>query len=90
MSKLFVLMFVWGPALTGYGLGWLVHHTDERIDATVVALVGVVLTWFTYRRGLQKRRAAAPRLRDYYTIGMASGAGIGLAIFVMLAAQGIG
>ncbi|MCA9576774.1 MAG: hypothetical protein R3B40_09980 [Polyangiales bacterium] len=90
MAKLFFLMFVWGPAMLGFSLGWLVVHPDDWTGPAVVGPLGAIITLATYRAGLTRYRTASDRLRPYYVIGMTAGALMGVALFVMLAGGFIG
>lgn len=90
MSKLFFLVFAWGPAMLGFSLGWLIHHPADWTGPAVIGPLGAVLTFATYRWGFQKLKTVGPELRDYVLIGMISSALVGGAIFVMLGLRMIG
>jgi len=90
MAKLFTLMFVWGPALLGFALGWLIPHPDDWTGPAVVAPLGALITLLTYWTGVTRYRQADDRLKPYYVIGMSAGALIGVVIFLMLAFGVIG
>ena len=90
MAKLFSLMFVWGPAMVGLSLGWLIPHPDDWTGPAVLGPVGVVVTALTYRVGLVRYRTADARVRPYCVIGMSAGALTGVALFLMLALGFIG
>ena len=82
--KLFVLLFVWGPAMIGFSLGWLVRHPDDWTGPAVIAPLGVGLTLFTYRQGLRRRATLAGEHRLLLTGAMVASALIGVLIFGML------
>lgn len=84
MGRLFTLMFVWGPAMLGFALGWLVVHPHDWTGPAVIAPLGALVTLLTYRWGLARYRASNGHLRQYYVVGMAAGAGVGVMLFVML------
>lgn len=90
MVKLYVLMFVWGPALLGFALGWLVRHPDDWSGPAVVAPVGLVLTVITYRWGLRRRATLPSDLQPVHLAAMIASAGVGVVLFAMLALGIIG
>jgi len=85
MAKLFFLMFVWGPAMVGFSLGWLIPHPDDWTGPAVLGPVGVLITGLTYRVGLARYHTADVHMRPYYVIGMSAGALTGVAVFLLLA-----
>lgn len=85
MAKLFLLAFVWGPALLGFSLGWLIPHPEDWTGPAVVAPLGVIITIFTYRWGIRRARSGDRQLRIYFAAGMIASALVGVMIFLMLA-----
>lgn len=85
MAKLFLLAFVWGPAMLGFSLGWLIPHPEDWTGPAVVAPVGIVITLLTYRWGIRRTRTMDSHLRIYFSAGMIAGALVGVMIFLMLA-----
>ena len=83
--KLFVLLFVWGPALTGFSLGWLVRHPADWTGPAVMAPLGAVLTAFTFRWGLRRRQTLPDDARLLFTGAMIASALIGIMLFAMQA-----
>ena len=88
--KLFVLLFVWGPAMSGFALGWLVRHPDDWTGPAVIAPIGVALTVLTYRQGLRRRATLVGEHRLLVTGAMVASALIGVCIFAMLVLGMIG
>lgn len=88
--KLFVLLFVWGPALLGYALGWLVHHPSDWSGPAAISLVGALLTFVSYRSGLRRLATLSSELRPVVIGAMIASALIGVMIFGMLALRIIG
>jgi hypothetical protein len=88
--KLFVLLFVWGPALLGYALGWLVHHPSDWSGPAFIALLGALLTFVSYRSGLRRLGTLSRELRPVVIGAMIASAVIGVMIFGMLALRVIG
>jgi hypothetical protein len=88
--KLFTLLFVWGPALVGYALGWLVHHPTERSGPIAVATVGALLTFVSYRSGLRRLATLSREVRPVFIGAMIASALVGVMIFGMLALRIIG
>ena len=88
--KLFVLLFVWGPAMSGFSLGWLARHPDDWTGPAVIGPLGVALTLFTYRQGLRRRATLAGEARLLVTGAMVASALIGVGIFAMLVLGMIG
>ncbi|MBK6575385.1 MAG: hypothetical protein IPG17_04095 [Sandaracinaceae bacterium] len=85
MGRLFTLMFVWGPAMLGFALGWLVAHPHDWTGPAVVAPLGALVTLLSYRAGLARYRRAHADLQPYYVVGMSAGALTGVMVFIMLA-----
>lgn len=85
MTKLFFLMFVWGPAMLGFALGWLIPHPDDWTGPAVIAPLGALVTLVTYRAGIVRYRSVPEHLQLYYKAGMIAGALTGVVIFLMLA-----
>ena len=87
--RVLFLVFVWGPAMLGYSLGWLVHHPHDWTGPAVMAPLGALLTALTYRWGLRRLRNGADDegFRDAFRAGMVSAAAVGIALFVMLAGR---
>ena len=55
MAKILFLVFVWGPALLGFSLGWLVAHPEDWTGPAVLiplsaAFSGATLWWGWRRR----------------------------------------
>lgn len=88
--KLFVLLFVWGPALLGFALGWLVHHPSDWSGPAVVAPLGALLTFVSYRSGLRRLATLSTELRPVVLGAMIASALVGVMIFGMLAFRVIG
>jgi hypothetical protein len=82
--KIFVLMFVWGPAIVGFSLGWLVHHPTDWTGPAVMAPLGALLTFVTYRWGTRRLSTASADLRPLFLGGMVAGALVGVVVFGML------
>lgn len=90
MGKAFTLLFVWGPAMVGFALGWLIPHPDDWTGPAVIAPLGLVLTGATYRWGFAKYRSVPDQIRPHYIAGMITGGLVGVMIFAMLALRIIG
>ncbi|MCB9598195.1 MAG: hypothetical protein H6719_36110 [Sandaracinaceae bacterium] len=90
MAKLFFLMFVWGPAMLGFSLGWLVHHPTDWPGPAVIGPLGALVTAVTYSVGWRRLRVASDSTRQLLVIGMSAGALMGPTLFVMLALRLIG
>ena len=84
MAKLFLLLFVWGPAMIGFSLGWVVVHPDDWTGPAVVFPLGVLVTALSYRSGLRRYPTASEEVKPYFVIGMTSGALVGVCLFGML------
>ena len=84
MLKLFALVFVWGPALLGFALGWLVRHPDDWTGPAVVAPVGLAITVLTYRWGVRRRPTLPSDLQPLWLAAMIASAAIGVLVFGML------
>ena len=84
MAKATFLIFVWGPAMLGFSLGWLVHHPGDWTGPVVIAPLSGIVTFVSFRWGLKKREKLAETPRLYLEAGMASGALMGVVIFAML------
>ena len=85
-----MLLFVWGPALLGFALGWLLRHPDDWTGPAVVAPVGLAITVLTYRWGLRRRPTLPSDLQTVYLAAMIASAAVGVVVFVMLALGIIG
>jgi len=88
--RLFVLLFVWGPAMVGFALGWLVHHPTDWSGPAVIGPLGALLTFVSYRAGLRRLSTLSSELRPVVIGAMVASGLIGLMIFVMLALRMIG
>lgn len=88
--KIAVLIFVWGPALVGFSLGWLLHHPTDWSGPAVMAPLGALLSFVTYRWGIRRLPTLAPETRSLFLGGMIAGALIGVLVFGMLALRIIG
>jgi hypothetical protein len=84
MAKLFLLMFVWGPTMVGFSLGWLVVHPEDWTGPTVMGPVGALISFFTYRAGLRRLPTTPEPLRPSLIAGMTAGAVVGVGVFGML------
>jgi hypothetical protein len=87
MTKITFLLFVWGPAMVGYALGWLVRHPHDWTGPAVVGPVGLLLGLFTYRWGLKRRKDLRGDEAQVFTAGMIAGASMGVVIFGLLASD---
>lgn len=85
MAKLFVLIFVWGPAFLGFSLGWLVAHPDDWSGPAVIAPVAGVITAITYRWGVRRQRSLSPEVRPLFVAAMVASALVGVVLFVVFA-----
>jgi hypothetical protein len=90
MVKISLLLFVWGPAMLGFALGWLIHHPRDWTGPAVVAPLGLLITAATYRWGLRQLTTARVELRPYFKVGMTAAAVVGVILFGMLALDIIG
>jgi hypothetical protein len=89
--RVLFLVFVWGPALLGYSLGWLARHPHDWTGPAAIAPVGAVLTALTYRWGVRRFRGSDDvGFRDAFRAAMVAAASVGVAIFVMLVGGVIG
>jgi hypothetical protein len=88
--KIVVLMFVWGPAMLGYALGWLVHHPTDWTGPAVLAPIAAAITALTYRWGVRRLPTLSSDMKPIYLAGMIASALLGVVIFAMLALRVIG
>ena len=88
--KILFLVFVWGPALLGFSLGWLLRHPSDWTGPTVMAPIGALLSFFSYRWGMRRMPHISAGLRPLFVGGMIAGALLGVVIFCMLALGIIG
>ena len=84
MAKIFLLMFVWGPALVGFALGWLIRHPRDWSGPAVVAPLGLLVTALTYRWGLRRLPNVPGELKPVFVAAMIGSALVGVVIFAML------
>ena len=73
MVKLVFLIFVWGPVLMGFSLGWLVRHPEDWSGPFVIGPIGAVVTWLSYRWGLRKVKELTGDVRLVFLGGMIAG-----------------
>ena len=85
MTKLYFLLFVWGPALLGFSLGWLVRHPSDWTGPAVMGPVGAVLSVATFRWGIKRQRTLTDQTRTLFLGGMIAAALVGVVVFGMLA-----
>ena len=85
MVKRYFFIFVWGPALLGFSLGWLVAHPEDWTGPATMVPVGVALTWLTYRWGWRKREALGSERSVELLAAMYGSPWVGVALFVMVA-----
>ena len=90
MAKVYFLVFVWGPALVGFSLGWLVRHPRDWTGPAVIAPIGALLTALTYRWGLRRVRTLADAQRPFFLAGMIAGGLLGVVLFAMVVSGIIG
>jgi hypothetical protein len=84
MTKIFFLLFVWGPAMVGFSLGWVIRHPHDWTGPAVVGPLGAVLSLVTYRWGLRRLPTLSEQLRPYFISAMIAGGLLGLVICGML------
>jgi hypothetical protein len=84
MVKLFLLLFVWGPALVGFSIGWVIRHPNDWSGPAVIGPLGALLSFFTYRWGLRRVRTISADLKPHFIAGMIVGAGTGVMVLGML------
>jgi hypothetical protein len=84
MTKIFFLLFVWGPAMVGFSLGWVVRHPSDWTGPAVVGPLGAALSLVTYRWALRRLPTLSKQLRPYFISAMIAGALLGLVICGML------
>ena len=90
MAKVFFLMFVWGPAMVGFSLGWWIRHPADWTGPAVLGPVGAVITAVTYRWGVRRLPRVPEEERPFFLAGMIAGAALGLVICLMLVLGVIG
>lgn len=83
--KLFVLVFVWGPAFLGFSLGWLVAHPDDWSGPAIIGPVASVVTVLTYRWGIRRQRTLDAEVRPLFVVAMVASALVGVVLFVLFA-----
>jgi hypothetical protein len=85
MVKVYFLIFVWGPALLGISLGWLVAHPDDWTGPAVMIPVGAVVTWLTYRWGRRKGKALGLDQDVEFLAALYASPLLGVVLFVLFA-----
>ncbi len=83
--KIVFLIFVWGPALLGFSLGWLLRHPTDWSGPALLAPIGALLTFLTYSWGMRRLPTTSPNMRPLFVGGMIAGALLGVVLFGMLA-----
>jgi hypothetical protein len=83
--KIVSLIFVWGPALLGFSLGWRLRYPTDWTGPAVMAPIGALLTCFTFRWGVRRMPSTSASMRPLFAGGMIAGALLGVVIFGMLA-----
>jgi hypothetical protein len=84
MAKIFLLLFVWGPALVGFSLGWVIRHPNDWTGPAVMGPLGGLLSFFTYRWGWRRLRTISADLKPYFIAAMIAGAVTGAMVLGML------
>ena len=88
--KILFLVSVWGPALLGFSLGWLIRHPADWSGPAVMAPIGVLLTVLTYRWGMRRLPYTSASARPFFVGAMIAGMLLGALLFGMLALGVIG
>lgn len=88
--KIFFLLFVWGPALLGFSLGWLIRHPEDWTGPAIVGPAGALLTMLTFAWGAKRVRTLGEPVRHTFLGAMIAAAAVGLVILAMLAFRLIG
>jgi hypothetical protein len=90
VAKVFFLLFVWGPALIGFSLGWWIRHPSDWSGPAVIGPVGLAITALTYRWGLRRLPGMPGEQRPFFLAGMIAGALVGALVCGMLVLGVIG